>query len=126
MTLQPALSAELVEFIREQLALKPDQQVSPSDSLEEKFGLTGDDADDFMGDFGKRFHVAGGDFDFNRYFVTEGFPGPFFIVSYLCSKKKRRRLKREPLTVAMLQHAINLGVWDSQRLMESENPGPTD
>jgi len=121
MTSHPVLSVELVEFIREQLALKPDHAVSPSDSLEDKFGLTGDDADDFMGEFGKRFHVAGGDFDFNRYFVTEGFPGPIFIIGYLFSKKKRKKLEREPLTVAMLQHAINLGVWDSRRLKESRN-----
>lgn len=122
------VSAELETFIRKEVGLPGNVKVKPSDRLEDDLGVTGDDADDFMDAFSKRFNVQPGDFDFNRYFEMEGFSGPLFFITNWLHKKWgiKKYEKREPLTVAMLQHAIHLGVWDSQRLMEWENQRPKE
>jgi len=44
----------------------------------------------------------------------------------LVSKRMRKKYEREPLTVAMLQYAIDLGVWDSEHLRKGENQRPKD
>lgn len=87
--------------------------------------MTGDDADEFMGAFAKRFNVESGDFEFLRYFEMEGLSvWPFSILTNWLHRHQRIKKyeKTEPITLGMLQHAIDLGIWDSQRLSELEDP----
>ena len=61
-----AVSVELEEFIRREVGLSPKRQLHAANTMEDDFGVTGDDADELMGAFAKRFNVAPTDFDFNR------------------------------------------------------------
>ena len=104
--------------------MSPKKPLNLTDTLEDDLGVTGDDADDFMDTFSKRFNVESGDFDFHRYFEMEGFSvWPFSIFTNWLHRRWgiKKYEQREPLTVAMLQHAIDLGVWDSQRLKEQSD-----
>ncbi|MFT4065345.1 DUF1493 family protein [Paraburkholderia sp.] len=114
------VSADLAAFIREEAGISEKRAIRSSSVIEEDFGITGDDADNFMDAFSRRFNVQPGDFDLNRYFEMEGFGGLLFFITNWLRKRWgiKKYEKRQPLTVAMLQHAIDLGVWDSQRLME--------
>ena len=125
---QQEVSAELEAFIRKEIGLSPKKRLNPSDTLEDDLGVTGDDADDFMGAFSKRFNVEPGDFDFHRYFETEGFSvWPFSIFTNWLHRRwgVKKYDRREPLTLAMLQRAIDLGAWDTERLMELKAPPET-
>jgi hypothetical protein len=118
---QQEVSAELKEFIRKEIGLSPENPLNPSDTLEDDLGVTGDDADDFMGAFSKRFNVEPGDFDFHRYFEMEGFSvWPFSILTNWLHQRWsiKKYDHREPVTVGMLQRAIDLGIWNSQHLRE--------
>ena len=127
--MQPqALSAELEAFIRKEVGLSPGRPLHPADTLEADLGVTGDDADDFMGAFARRFNVSAGDFDFHRYFEMEGFSvWPFSIFTNWLHRRWgiRKYDQREPLTLAMLQRAIDMGVWSTERLRETNVP-PTE
>lgn len=115
------VSAELEAFIRKEVGLSPKESLNPTDTLEDDLGVTGDDADNFMGAFSKRFNVEPGDFDFHRYFEMEGLSvWPFSIFTNWLHRQWgiKKYDQREPLTLAMLQRAIELGVWDTERLRE--------
>ncbi|SAK41062.1 acyl carrier protein [Caballeronia pedi] len=84
-------------------------------TLEKDLDLTGDDADDFMGKFFEKFEVKHGDFDLNRYFSGEGF-NPFVIIGFLFSRKLRQQYEKVPLTLSMLEKAIEAGIWKSGSL----------
>ncbi|BFG76066.1 hypothetical protein PTKU46_40990 [Paraburkholderia terrae] len=116
MTRHQDISVELEAFIRKELSLSAKRALVPDDGVESDLGVTGDDAAYFMESYFNHFNVEVGDFDFARYFVGEGSFDP--VASFICLIFKRHRAKYEPrpLTVSMLQHAIDLGVWDSQRL----------
>ena len=116
MTPQSAVSVELEGFLREQIGLYPTDKVTASDRLEEDLHVTGDDAAELMEAFADRFKVANGDFVFQRHFYEEGY-NLFSFVDFLF-RRKRPKIEKEPLTVAMLQRAIDLGVWVSQRIKE--------
>ncbi len=117
------VSAELEAFVRGEIGWSRKKPLKASDALEGDLGVTGDDADDFMDAFSKRFHVEPGDFDFHRYFEMEGLPiWPFSILTNWLHRRWGipQYDKREPLTLAMLQRAIALGVWDTERLREPQ------
>ncbi|WP_036003734.1 DUF1493 family protein [Paraburkholderia caribensis] len=116
---QQEVSAGLEAFIRKQVRLPAAKSINPADQLEDDYGVSGDDADDFMHEFGKRFNVQPGDFVLQRYFDLEGISGPLcFITHWLHKKMGIKKYPKERLTIAMLQRAIDLGAWDSQRLNE--------
>ncbi|HEV3426846.1 MAG TPA: DUF1493 family protein [Paraburkholderia sp.] len=122
------VSAELEAFIRKEIGLSPKRPLNPFDILEDDLGVTGDDADDFMGAFSRRFNVESGDFDFHRYFEMEGLSvWPFSIfTNWLHKRWGIKKYEREPLTLAMLQRAIDLGVWETACLRESKVPRDTE
>lgn len=122
---QQEVSVELQDFIRKQIGLSSKRKLNASESLEDDFGVTGDDADEFMGAFARRFNVESGDFEFLRYFEMEGLGiWPFSILTNWLHRRQgiKKYEKTEPVTVGMLQRAIDLGIWDSQRLREMEYP----
>ncbi|MBB5423620.1 hypothetical protein HDG40_001764 [Paraburkholderia sp. JPY158] len=123
----PEVSAELEEFLREKIGIPPKIEIKPSSSLEDDFGVTGDDASKLINTFAITFNVQPGDFEFLRYFNMEGFSvWPFSILTrYLLKLRGVKDYKnKEPITVGMLQRAIELGVWDSQRVSEARSASP--
>jgi hypothetical protein len=102
-------------FVRKEAGLSPKKIVRPTDSLKNDLDLTGDDANDFMAKFFDQFKVEPGDYTFRQYFCEEGF-NIIGIVPLLFSKKARKKYDKEPLTLAMLERAIDLGTWDSKKL----------
>ncbi|MGF6743596.1 DUF1493 family protein [Paraburkholderia atlantica] len=123
----PEVSAELEEFLREKIGIPPKIEIKPSSSLEDDFGVTGDDASKLINTFSIRFNVQPGDFEFLRYFNMEGFSvWPFSILTrYLLKLRGVKDYKnKEPITIGMLQRAIELGVWDSQRVSEARSASP--
>src|ERR1700761_5288287 len=122
MTEQAEVSAELETFIRTEAGLHKKSKNSGSTTLEADLGITGDDASNLMIAYFERFKVEGGDFDFHRYFAMEGFSvWPFSILTNWLHRRWgiRQYEHREPLTIGMLQHAIELGQWESERLSAS-------
>lgn len=123
------VSAELEAFIRKEIGLSPRKPLNPTDTLEDDLGVTGDDADNFMGAFSKRFNVGPGDFDFHRYFEIEGFSvWPFCMFANWLHRQWgiKKYDQREPLTLAMLQRAIDLGIWDTEGLREPKTRPETE
>ncbi|WP_027815621.1 DUF1493 family protein [Paraburkholderia bannensis] len=124
MTQQREASDDLGKFIKNEIGLSENKKILATDVIEDNYGSTGDDADKFMNNFFNHFSISRGDYDFHRYFEMEGsgFPIPFFGKWYMRKILKVPEYVREQLTVRMLQHAIDLGIWDSQRLREMEDP----
>jgi hypothetical protein len=108
---------ELETFIRAETGISKRKLLTRQLSLENDLDLTGDEAYYFMEKFFDKFKVQYGDFNFNRYFSGEGF-NPFVIVGFIFSSKLRRKYDRAPLTVGMLEKAVEAGVWDSRALGE--------
>jgi hypothetical protein len=117
MTQQQGVSAELEAFIRQHVRLPAEKPINQEDRLEVDYGVSGDDADNFMYEFGKQFNVQPGDFVLQRYFDMEGIIGPLCFITHCLHKKMGiKKYRKESLTVVMLQRSIDLGAWDSQRL----------
>ncbi len=106
---------QLESFVRREIGMRPYWPVHRADRLEQDLDVTGDDANDFMRKFFARFPVEPGDYAFDRYFCQAGFK-PFELLARPFSRKLRRKYDKQALTVGMLEHAIELGVWDSRRL----------
>jgi hypothetical protein len=104
---------ELEAFVRREVDMARGKTLVRTLSLEIDLNLTGDDADDFMGKYFEKFKVQHGDFEFQRYFSEEGF-SLFEIIGMIFSKKMREKYNKKPLTLAMLEKAIQVGVWDSE------------
>jgi hypothetical protein len=110
---------ELELFVRSETEISKHQALTRGLNLEKDLDLTGDDADDFMGKFFEKFRIEHGDFDFDRYFSPEGF-NLFVVIGFAFSKKSRRKYDKEPLTLGMLEKAIEAGVWNSGALGKSD------
>ena len=118
---------ELEEFLRTEIGLPLKFTIKLSSSLEDDFGVTGDDASKLINTFATHFNVQPGDFEFLRYFHMEGFSvWPFSIVTrYLLKLRGVKDYKtKEIITVGMLQRAIELGVWDSERVAQAQSVLP--
>ncbi|WP_454765173.1 DUF1493 family protein [Cupriavidus campinensis] len=102
--------SDLIAFIRKEVGLPAYQHILDTDRLEEDLDLTGDEAFEFMERFFEHFCIARGDYEFQRYFNEEGF-SLLVILAMPFSKKIRQKYDREPLTVGMLEQAVEAGVW---------------
>ena len=130
MTQHSALSAELEAFLRGEIAYAKKRVIVPTDRIEEDLKYTGDDAHELMQLFFDRFSVDAGDYEFNRHFEFYSFPTLFGAFFRRCLAKRGVKLyepeQRIPVTVGMLQRAIELGRWNTEQLrwMESESAPP--
>jgi len=106
---------EVESFVRGKAGIPPRRIVTPATRIEDDLNLTGDEAARFMGSFFEHFGVDAGDYDFNRYFVTEG-SGLLLFLSTALSRKRRDGLRRLPLTVGMLAEAARRRRWQSREL----------
>lgn len=119
---------ELEGFLRDRKYLSPREVLKPDIDIRWNLGIDGDDAVTFVPDFFKTFQIKEGDFLYNQYFGEEGF-NPFLVLFTLMSAlffksyREEVRQKRDvsKVTPRMLQRAIEFGVWDSQRLRDTEN-----
>jgi acyl carrier protein len=101
---EPLLSKELVDFVIERSFTKRDI-VTPDTRLMHDLGLNGDDAIEFMMEYGKRFNV-----DLSRFFANEYFDGEGLqIIDAILEKLKLRPNRLKPLPIGCLQAGINLG-----------------
>jgi hypothetical protein len=99
----------------------------PDIDIRWRLGIDGDDAVAFIPDFFETFQIKEGDFSYAQYFAAEGL-NPFsasltlLFALFFKSYREEVRQQRQASTVTpkMLQRAIELGVWDSQRLREAD------
>jgi len=82
--------------------------INKNTELEEDLGITGDDADEFLYDYSKKFNVDMSDFVINDYFLAEG-EDPFQIVSSWLLGKKIKKNGRKRLTLGHLEDAVKKG-----------------
>jgi len=93
---------EIITFIDEYGWLCPEDVIKREMSIEEDFGITGDDAAEFLNAFVERFHIKDySEFKFDDYFDAEG------IDLFAIFKKKK---KKKSLTFGDLERAIITGI----------------
>lgn len=105
---------ELVDFIRNYTSISPEFSISRHTTIVADIGLDGDDADEFMVAYSKRFRVDAGDFRFPDYFGPEGFDLIGAVMDVI-----RRKPPLKPLTIGMLELAAKMGRWDTKTLDEA-------
>lgn len=97
------VSEKLKNFIIEQAMISKSTIIEWDSVVETDFGITGDDADDFVYSFSKAFNVDVSKFDIGLYFGGEG-------TNFFNLFKKKSKQPRKILTVGMLQKSIESGV----------------
>ena len=102
--------AALVAFIQETTGLPENRPIARADCLEGDLGVSGDEAFDFMEKYFEHFGVERGDYAFQRYFCEEGF-NLLEVLAMPFSKKVRQKYQKVPLTVGMLERAVETGIW---------------
>jgi acyl carrier protein len=98
------LNDAVCRFVSEQCSVDP-SSVNLSLRLREDLGLDGDDADEFMQSFAKKFSVDLSDFDFTRFFAVEASMNPLTLLLIF------RRNRLSPITVALLASVADTGRW---------------
>lgn len=106
---------KLEAWVRKENCTSPKKLLTRDTQLNDDLDVTGDDADDFMEHFFEEFSIDYGDYNFDHYFVAEGF-SPIEIFLLMISKKKRASYDRPPITLGMLYQAALDGRWDCARL----------
>jgi len=92
---------ELVMFVRNQIGVY-DTLITRKTLIEDELGVTGDDAEDLLITFSRRYNIDISNFNFTKYFYDE--PGVFNL----------QNRKIEPLTVGHLEKAIIAGRLDEE------------
>lgn len=95
---------EIIEFIKGRAAV---EEVNPYDDIFEEHGLSGDDCDEFLSDYSKRFNVNMSGF---LWYFHHGEEGNSF--GGMAVAPPNERVKRIPLTPIMLLDFANKGYWD--------------
>jgi acyl carrier protein len=94
--MQKYLNQELVSFIKD--FWDESLEITAETKIEDDLGITGDDADEFLVAFSKKFNVSLKKFIFKKYFESE----PSLFSHFKSAPSKR-------LTVNMLVEAIEKG-----------------
>ncbi|TKT90651.1 DUF1493 family protein [Dyadobacter frigoris] len=106
----------LKEFIIEDRG-KYAKPFSIKTTLEKDLGITGDDTDEFMDAFFKKFNIHSEDFDTGKYFHSEGFD--IFFLSAIIRKFTGAKSLSNPIydiTLGDLVRAIEAGTWIDPKL----------
>ena len=104
------LFERLINFVIKQSAISDSEIINEDTSIQNDLGVYGDDAVEFIIEFGKEFNVSISDFRISDYFKNEG-DQMFNIISYIFSKKEKD-IKKD-LLVKHLYEAIILGKLDN-------------
>jgi hypothetical protein len=109
--MEPEVSfGELSAFVAEFLSVDR-QSLRPSTTIEQ-LGIDGDDADEFMRAFSKRFAVDLSDFRFLDYFGNESsMLVPFIWIGALFGSKGKR--SRKPLRLSDLHRSASSRRWEA-------------
>lgn len=104
---------KLKTFVLEESTVD-DQEITRETEIENDLGIYGDDADDFLIKFGKKFNVDVSQFPIGNYFSDEGdFILPA-IIRFFTNTKKR---ERKSFTVGHLEKAIMAGKLDENTML---------
>lgn len=87
------------------------KEITRETSIERDLRITGDDADEFLIDFGKEFNVDVSQFPIGNYFGDEGDPILPAILRIFTGKKKRQT---KELTIYHLEKAVIAGKLDEE------------
>lgn len=101
---------ELKKFIIEQ-RWEYDFPLVRETTLERELRITGDDADEFLIAFGKKFNVDVSEFPIGDYFESEGDQILPAIIRMITRKEKRQK---KPLTIGQLEKAMIAGKLDEE------------
>ncbi len=108
------VSAAVRTFIASELGAKRDK-VLPGTTLQHDLGIDGDDADDFLAAFARRFNVDLSGLDFNQHFEGEGFDpfGCALVLYWLFPRwiPSPYPLRKIPITVNDLIAVVRAGRW---------------
>lgn len=122
MTQPLALSPDFEALIQNYGCNPKRQPFKLSDRLEEDLQMAPEDIEDLLAEYFERFAIDWGDFAYNRYYPFRSIRIPI-LTKWLF---KRRGLVdyrvAEPLTLGMLQHAIDMGRWDTDALRRIRDP----
>ena len=119
------LSEKLKNFLISKEKIS-ENEIQLSTRIVEDLGVDGIDAHYFMEAYAETFSIKGGDFDPRRYFNDETevlliiptilFVFFRFLIWQLLLGKPVPKLTTVPVTLAMLQQAIDDGVWNCARI----------
>jgi hypothetical protein len=82
-------------------------QLTRQTDLVQDLGLVGEDAFEFMDAFSTQFSIQQGDYEWSHYFESEGL---WLLPSF------RKKQKRKPVALGMLELAAHMGTWDTKTL----------
>jgi acyl carrier protein len=103
------LFERLKEFIKKETFVN-DVEITSNTIIETEFGVTGDDADDFIIAFSKEFNIDISNFEIAKHFKGEGDTTLIGIVNFFKGNKTEE--KYSALTVGDLERAILAGKLD--------------
>jgi hypothetical protein len=92
---------QLISMIEEKVGKR--KPITRETCLERDAGLTGDDAVEFLLDYGKKYNVDLTEFDIRKYFTPEGDTILPMIIRMFTGKKE---LKEKELTVGDLEKGV--------------------
>ena len=103
----PITFEQVRDFLCEQCRVSQ-QQIEPSTRLLHDLGVDGDDADEVLAGFGKRFSVDFSALAFQRHFGSEFGAGGRWLIRKICGGDA---IRLSPVTVLDLVDAANRGRW---------------
>ena len=86
-----------------------DIEYNENTDIEKDVGITGDDAADYLVEFGKRYNVDLSNFNFDDHFDPEGYAPPGSIMSTFLLFECKNNNDKKPLTIGDLLNAIAKG-----------------
>lgn len=96
---------EIKDFILLKQIVDKRETLTYKTKISQDLGLEGDEADQFLDAFSKKFNVDFSDFNFKKYFVEEGWdPIRFFIYT-------TGIIKLKPITLRDLEKSAEIGKW---------------
>ncbi len=102
---------EVIAFVAEYWE-EPKSRLSAETSINQDLGMDGDDGDEFMQAFSRRFAVDLGTFPYDNYFGVEAAATPISITVTLFRRLTTGKWsKHSPLTLRQLAEAVENGSW---------------
>ncbi|MDR2155977.1 MAG: DUF1493 family protein [Burkholderiaceae bacterium] len=102
-------SEHIFAFIRREVPPPLFTKLSENTDLRRNLRMAEEDADDLLAKFFQEFSVALGDFEFTRYFPSEG------LMLF-----GRKRSAPAPLTLGMMLQAARNGIWDTATIQPNQ------
>jgi acyl carrier protein len=101
---------KILKFI-EKKRWKYEFPINSETLLQDDLKIYGDDAVEFIVDFGKEFSVDINQFNINNYFDAESDPIARSLIKLLTNKNRKKRL---PITISDLENSIKTGYLEDE------------